>query len=45
MTKRTLEGTKRKSIRVSGFRTRMKTKNGRKVINARRRRKRARLSI
>lgn len=45
MSKRTLEGTKRKSIRVSGFRTRMKTKSGRKVINARRRRKRAKLSI
>ncbi|MEB3244397.1 MAG: 50S ribosomal protein L34 [Vampirovibrionales bacterium] len=34
--KRTLEGTQRKRIRVSGFRTRMRTANGRKVLNRRR---------
>jgi large subunit ribosomal protein L34 len=45
MTKRTLGGTKRKAIRVSGFLTRMKTKNGRKVISTRRRKKRKQLSI
>jgi large subunit ribosomal protein L34 len=45
MTKRTLRGTNRKSISVSGFRARMQTKNGRKVIRNRRLKKRRRLSI
>lgn len=45
MTRRTLEGTSRKRKRVSGFRTRMRTKNGQRVLNARRRRGRARLAI
>lgn len=45
MTKRTLGGTNRKAIRVSGFRARMQTKNGRKVIKNRRSRGRKRLSI
>jgi large subunit ribosomal protein L34 len=45
MTKRTLGGTKRKAIRVSGFRARMQTKNGRNVIKTRRARGRQRLSI
>lgn len=45
MTKRTLGGTNIKAIRVSGFRARMQTKNGRKVIKNRRARGRKQLSI
>jgi large subunit ribosomal protein L34 len=45
MTKRTLGGTNIKAIRVSGFRTRMQTKNGRKLIKARRARGRKKLSL
>lgn len=45
MTKRPLRGTNKKSIAVSGFRTRMKRKEGRKVINQRRKKKRKRLSL
>jgi large subunit ribosomal protein L34 len=40
MTKRTLEGPKKKSIKKSGFRARMKTKTGQNIINARRRKNR-----
>ncbi|NJM47866.1 MAG: 50S ribosomal protein L34 [Alkalinema sp. RU_4_3] len=43
--KRTLEGTSRKRKRVSGFRVRMRTKNGRSVIKARRSKGRARLAV
>jgi large subunit ribosomal protein L34 len=45
MTKRTLEGTNRKRKRVSGFRVRMRTKNGRAIIKARRKKGRARLAV
>lgn len=45
MTKRPLGGTKRKSIRVSGFRARMKTHSGKQVIKARRKKGRKKLSI
>nr|YP_009327009.1 50S ribosomal protein L34 [Pleurocladia lacustris]ANS57639.1 50S ribosomal protein L34 [Pleurocladia lacustris]ANS57783.1 50S ribosomal protein L34 [Pleurocladia lacustris] len=45
MTKRPLGGTNKKAIRVSGFRSRMKSKQGCKVINNRRRKKRKNLSI
>ncbi|MBF2076965.1 MAG: 50S ribosomal protein L34 [Synechococcales cyanobacterium T60_A2020_003] len=44
MTKRTLGGTRRKRRRVSGFRVRMRTKTGQRVIKARRRKGRAKLS-
>jgi len=45
MTKRTLGGTNRKAIRVSGFRARMQTKNGRKIIKNRRNKKRKNISF
>lgn len=32
----TLSGTKRKAVRVSGFRARLKTKTGRKILKNRR---------
>nr|QCI07737.1 ribosomal protein L34 [Nitophyllum punctatum] len=34
------KGTKKKKIRKSGFRARMKTKNGKKIINNKRQKKR-----
>lgn len=43
MTKRTLEGTRQKSIRKSGFRARMKSRTGRNVINSRRKKNRKRV--
>jgi large subunit ribosomal protein L34 len=45
MTRRTLEGTKRKQKRTSGFRARMRNHDGQKVIKARRKRGRHRLSV
>ncbi|MFP4007209.1 MAG: 50S ribosomal protein L34 [Spirulinaceae cyanobacterium] len=45
MTQRTLGGTSRKKKRKSGFRARMKTKNGRRTINDRRRKGRQRLAV
>ncbi|NEQ43735.1 MAG: 50S ribosomal protein L34 [Leptolyngbya sp. SIOISBB] len=45
MTKRTLGGTNRKQKRTSGFRARMRTATGRRVIRSRRRRGRARLAV
>jgi large subunit ribosomal protein L34 len=45
MTKRTLGGTRRKRRRTSGFRARMRTPTGRRVIKARRRKGRARLAV
>nr|YP_010337603.1 ribosomal protein L34 [Dixoniella grisea]UNJ17188.1 ribosomal protein L34 [Dixoniella grisea] len=44
MTRKTLEGTKRKKIRKSGFRTRMKTHNGKKIIKSRRKKGRYKLA-
>jgi len=45
MSKHTLNGTKTKSIKTSGFRARMSTKSGRKVIKNRRKKGRWKLSI
>lgn len=45
MSKRTLEGTNRKQKRTSGFRARMRTSNGRKIIQARRKKGRHRLAV
>jgi large subunit ribosomal protein L34 len=45
MTKRPLGGTNRKALRVSGFRARMKTHSGRKIIGLRRKKGRKNLSI
>ena len=44
-TKRTLEGTNRKSIRKSGFRARMSTKSGSKILMNRRKKGRKKLAI
>lgn len=44
MTKRTLEGTKRKAIRTSGFRARRLTASGRNILRSRRQRGRKILS-
>ncbi|MBX2860792.1 MAG: 50S ribosomal protein L34 [Vampirovibrio sp.] len=43
--KRTLEGTRRKKIRVSGFRARMKTVGGRRVLSRRRAKGRHKLAL
>nr|YP_009313433.1 Ribosomal protein L34 [Galaxaura rugosa]SCW21687.1 Ribosomal protein L34 [Galaxaura rugosa] len=40
MTKRTLRGTNRKKNKTSGFRVRMKTSSGRRIISLRRNKKR-----
>jgi large subunit ribosomal protein L34 len=45
MSKHTLNGRRKKVIKTSGFRARLATKNGRKVIKNRRRRGRWKLSI
>ncbi len=44
MTKRTFQGTYLKKIRVSGFRSRMSSKAGRRIINARRKKGRNKLA-
>lgn len=43
--KRTLGGTRRKKIRVSGFRARMSTHGGRRTLNRRRAKGRHRLAL
>jgi large subunit ribosomal protein L34 len=45
MTQRTLHGTRLKKIRTSGFRSRMSSKSGRQVINARRKKGRTKLTV
>jgi large subunit ribosomal protein L34 len=45
MSKHTLNGTRRKVIKTSGFRARIATKNGRKIIKNRRRKGRWKLTI
>ena len=45
MAQQTLKGTSRKRKRVSGFRVRMRTRNGRAVIRSRRSKGRARLAV
>jgi len=45
MTKRTLRGTNLKKIRISGFRSRMESKTGRRIINSRRRKGRKKLTV
>ncbi len=44
MAKHTLNGTKRKALKTSGFRARIGTKSGRKILKKRRAKKRAKLS-
>jgi large subunit ribosomal protein L34 len=44
-TKRTLEGTNRKSIRKSGFRARISSNSGLKILNNRRKKGRKKLTI
>ena len=45
MSKNTLNGSRRKVIKTSGFRARLATKRGRKILKNRRRKGRHRLSI
>ena len=45
MSKHTLNGSRKKVIKTSGFRTRLATKSGRKILKNRRRRGRHKLAI
>lgn len=45
MSKGTLNGTKRKKVRKSGFRARISSPSGRRILQSRRRKKRTRISV
>ena len=45
MTQRTLRGTNLKKVRTSGFRSRMASKTGRRIINSRRKKGRSKLTV
>jgi large subunit ribosomal protein L34 len=45
MSKHTLNGSRRKAIKTSGFRARLKTKSGRKILRNKRKKGRWKLSI
>jgi large subunit ribosomal protein L34 len=45
MSKHTLNGRKRKAIKISGFRARLSTKSGRKILKNRRQKGRWKLAI
>nr|YP_009313021.1 Ribosomal protein L34 [Dermonema virens]SCW21275.1 Ribosomal protein L34 [Dermonema virens] len=45
MTKGTLGGTNRKRITTSGFRVRMKTSSGKRILRSRRRKKRRKIAL
>jgi large subunit ribosomal protein L34 len=45
MSKHTLNGSRRKVIKTSGFRARLATKNGKKILKNRRRKGRWKLTI
>jgi large subunit ribosomal protein L34 len=45
MTLRTFRGSRLKKIRTSGFRTRMRKKSGRKILNLRRKKGKNKLSM
>ena len=45
MSKCTLKGTNRKKIKRSGFRSRMKSKQGRNILNSKRKKHRNKVSV
>jgi large subunit ribosomal protein L34 len=45
MSKNTLNGRKRKAIKTSGFRARLKTKSGKKILKNRRKKGRWKLAL
>ena len=45
MSKHTLNGTRRKVVKTSGFRARLATKSGRKILQQRRKKGRKKLTI